>query len=331
MAKIDFDLLYLLSENARMKLRDISQILKKSPQRLKYSFAALEREGLLSQPYCLFDYSYFGLLLFRVYFKGGYLGEAEKESIIQKLRANPYVLSIYELTGEFDLVAEIASPNPSKFNKELKKIVLSLPVLNDYKIILNLVTHSYPRNYLLDRQSFSSFPTEIIVGGDRERKSFNSNELAVIRNFLFAPRLRLASLAGQSRLNVKTVSSALKNLSHNKIIRGYKYILDTNQLGIHKFRLFLRLRSLALEREAQLLEYLLKTNEIVQASKTVGDWDLEIDIESLDKNHLRHLIMHFREEFKDVIEKFNLIEFYKYYQKSYLPRYLFEEEVQEKK
>ena len=79
------------------------------------------------------------------------------------------------------------------------------------------------------------------------------------------------------------------------------------------------------EREEKLLYFASKTKEIVQLHKTVGDWDMELDIESLDKNKVRSIIMEIRAEFKDVIERFNVIEVYSYFKRTYLPRYLFED------
>lgn len=77
------------------------------------------------------------------------------------------------------------------------------------------------------------------------------------------------------------------------------------------------------------MNYMLETKEIVQLSKTVGDWDMEIDIESPNKAAIRQLIIQIRENFKDLIENFNIIEFYKYYKKNYLPGYLFVHEENE--
>src|SRR3989338_5041148 len=141
MVKINTDIIYLRSENARMSVKEISNYLNKSPQRLKYSIDVLEKEDILKNPYCIFDYSYLGLLLFRVYFKGAYTSEKDKMRIIEELQKNPYIVLIYELSGEFDLTLEFASPNPSKFNKELKKLSELSKSLSDYKIVLNLVTH----------------------------------------------------------------------------------------------------------------------------------------------------------------------------------------------
>src|SRR3989344_9149584 len=137
MNKQDHTLLFLRSENTRMSFRELARVTQKSPQLIKYNVSVLEKEGILRDPFYIFDYSYFGLILFRVYFKGIYIKEQDKIRVIDELRQNPYVLSVYELVGEFDLGVEFAAPNPSKFNKEFKKIISSNPLLKEYKIVLN--------------------------------------------------------------------------------------------------------------------------------------------------------------------------------------------------
>ncbi|MCX6707503.1 MAG: Lrp/AsnC family transcriptional regulator, partial [Candidatus Woesearchaeota archaeon] len=294
MTKFDHDLIFLASENARAKIRDMSFILKKSPQRLKYSLATIEKEGVIHNEHCIFDYSYFGLILFRVYFKGGYISERDKINIIKKLSANPYIVSMYELSGEFDLVIELGSPNPSRFNKELKKIAELIPTLNNYKILLNLVTHVYSKNYLIKDTSINAPEQDIIIGGDRGVEVFNKNEMKVMKNLLDEPKIRRSKLAKLSDINVKTAVSITKDLRERRIIKGFKYIIDTNKLGINKVRLFIRFHNVSQERENQLMNYMMKTKEVVQVNKTVGDWDMEVDIESFDKIKIRYNIIQIR-------------------------------------
>ncbi len=76
---------------------------------------------------------------------------------------------------------------------------------------------------------------------------------------------------------------------------------------------------------------MLRMKEIIQVNKTVGDWDIEVDIESLDKARIRFITLEMRETFKDIFQSFNIIEFYGWYKRSYLPRYLFEEKQEENK
>ena len=326
MNKIDPSLVFLRSENARMSLKDLGRLVKKSPQLLKYNISVLEKEGVLHDPYYIFDYSHFGLILFRVYFKGVYIKEQDKIKVITELRQNPYVLAIYDLVGEFDLAVEFAAPNPSKFNKEFKKIITANPLLKEYKIVLNIVTHIYPRHYLVNSTELLTLYNQKIVGGDREKEEFKPEEMAVLKVLLRQPTIRYTKLAKESDLNVKTVKSILHQLAKRSIIRGCKFLLDKNKLDITKSRLFLKLHNVDVEYESRLLDYLHDNPEVIQLNKTVGDWDMEIDLESLDKSRIRYIISKLREEFSDLIAGFNLIEVYEYHKRTYLPEYLFREE-----
>lgn len=320
------DYVYAMSENARAPLKEIAQYLHMSPQRLKYISKSLKRDEIIKQAYCIFDYSYFGQLLFRVYFKGGYISETDKERILRALFKNPYIVSVYELTGEYDLVVEFACPNPSRFNKELKQTIALKPTLKDYKIILNLVTYLYPRQYLTDKSDLQRLHTEQLIGGDREQIQFNNNEKQVAKTLLQNPVGRLKSLAEESNLNTRTVKTVIKTLTEKKIIKGFRFVIDTEKLKISKSRMFLKLHNIKPEREQELVQYFGKTKEIIQANKTVGDWDVEIDIESFDRTRTRYIIMQIRKNFADIVANFNLMDFYSYHKRSYLPAYIFSDD-----
>ncbi len=329
MPKIDRNLIFIYSNNARCKIKEASNMLNKSPQRLKYSIKVLEKEEILYNLHSVFDYSYFGLILFKVYFKGGYISEKDKDEIIKKLSQNPYITSIYELSGQYDLVVEVASPNPSRFNKVIKKVAKLATTLNNYKIILNLVTHIYPNLYLLDKQKLAiTVNHDTVIGGDRKTEIFTVNELKIIKNLAENPKIRKTTLAKLSDINVKTANSIISDLTKRKILRGFRYKINPNKLNLLKYRLFLKLHNLDHETEAKITKYMEKQNEIVQMHKTVGDWDMEIDIETRNKIKLRRLVINIREKFKELIENFDIIEFYDYYKKSTLPRYLFEENIE---
>lgn len=326
MSGLNHTLLFLRSENARMSFKELARMTKKSPQLVKYAVSVVEKEGILYNPFYIFDYSYFGLILFRVYFKGVYIKEQDKVRVISELLKNQYVLAIYELVGEFDLVVEFAAPNPSKFNKEFKKTVTANPLLKEYKIVLNIVTHIYPRHYLVHSTDLLTLYNQKIIGGDREKEAFTPEEMAVLKVLLHKPTIRYTALAKETDLNVKTAKSILQNLIKRNIIRGCKFLVDKNKLDITKSRLFLKLHNLNLEHESKLLDYVHDLTEVSQLNKTVGDWDMEIDLESLDKSRIRYIISKLREEFSDLIAGFNLIEVFEYHKRTYLPEYLFSEE-----
>ncbi len=331
MTKLDTALLFYRSENPRIALKELSSLVAKSPQRLKYTLKQWEKEKLIYNPFSIVDYSFFGLHLFRVYFKGAYVSEKDKSTILEMLKGHPYIVSLYELSGEYDLVVEMEAPNASRFNKELKKLISLTPTLNNYKIVVNIVSHLYPRWYLINTApaAISLGPDwigrDVIVGGDRQIEAFKEEELAVLQAVHAYPLMRPSRLAKHTDLNIKTVMSLWKKLHRRRIVKGFRYVIDTNRLAIYKQRLFLRLHHLTPERETALMDFLRMQPNIVQLNKTVGDWDLELDLEALDKGVIRSVTAELREQFQDLIQAFNSMEFYQYYQKSFLPRAVFGE------
>ena len=327
MTKIKRDLAFIYSENTRIKIKELASLLRTSSQRIKYLLKVLEKEDFVYNPHCILDYSYFDLLLFRVYFKGAYISEKHKSEIIKKLAENKYVVAIYELSGEYDLVVDIQAPNPSRFNKELREITSNTQTLRHYKTALNIVTHLYPKYYLTKDEELQTYMSpQIIIGGDRKVRRFNEKETLVIMNIMNNPKIRMTNLARKCELNVRTANKILSELKKQKIIKGFKQLINTDKLQVYAFRLYLKLHNISKTREEELMNYLLKTKEIVQANKTVGDWDIEIDIEALNKTRIRQLTIEIRESFKDIIETFNIMEFYDYYMRSYLPKYIFEKQ-----
>lgn len=320
MQKIQYKLLYYISENARLSLTESGKLMRQSPQRLKYGIEKLKSDGILGEAYTVFDYSYLGLLLFRVYFKGAYIRETDKQRVISKLQDVPYVTSIYEMMGEYDLVVEFLCPNPSKFNKEIKNAITLLPKPSDHKIILNLVTYICPRNYLVSRGKYF----EKIIGGDREIIEFSENEKKVMKCLLEEPTANISNISKTSGLAARTVKNIINELTDRKMMRGFKHIVNPNQLGVTRSRLFLKLHNITPEREQDLVNLLLKRNNIIQINKTIGDWDMEIDLESYEKGQTRFIIMKIKDEFQDLIESFNLIQFDQYFKRSYLPKFVFD-------
>jgi DNA-binding Lrp family transcriptional regulator len=317
MHRPNLDIAFLYSENARAKIKDIAQALKLSSQRVKYNIDLLEKEAFIHHPHAILDHSYMGLLLFRVYFKGGYISEGDKLNIIRQLRDHPYITCIYEMSSGYDLVLELAAPNPSRFNKEIKRVAQIIPSLNNYEVTLNVVSHIYPRMYL------SGLPhnvtKEIIVGGDRAVQAWTPSEMAVMHTLLSNPTQGISHIAKTTDLHQKTVKDTIKSLKQKKILKGFKYVLNSRKLGIRKFRLFLSLHNISSEREDRLLDFCLKTDEIVQMNKTIGDWDIEIDIASFREERIRQLTAQIRQDFKDLIESFSMAEIYQFYKKGYLP------------
>jgi len=319
--KIDKRLLYFHGENCRLSLSEIAKKIHKSPQLVKYTINRLEKSKIILFYYTVMDYSCFDMLLFKVYFKGGCSKSSELNLLVKKLMENPYVTSIYEMGGQYDFLVEFMATNPSKFNKELKMLIKENEELNNYDIIINIVSHIYPRDYLTPRSKKAkdlNFPSEIIVGGDRDKIVLNDKEKRILLAFVENPKIRLTSIASKLDINIKTVMSVIKSLKNKKIIRAYKSALDMEKCSLISNKITLKLHNIEPEKENMMLDFCLNNPNIVKISKTIGAWDFEIDVETNSPTDFREIYLKIRDEFKDVIRSFNSYKIYKIFKHKYL-------------
>lgn len=324
MKKIDSNLLFLMAENSRLKLNEASGMLRKSPQRLKYSQNIFLKSRILSVPHALIDYSFFGQLLFKVYYKGGYLSSDEKKVLADRIAKNPYIVSLYSLEGEYDFVLEIQAPNPSRFNKEIRTINNILKTLPENKVILNVVSHIYsraalPKNPLLP----DNFQREFVIGGDRPVKSFSNEEMKILRGLIENPLKPMTFLAREAQLHINTYKKHLQGLFDQKILRSFRYVLGVQELEMERVRLLVNLHSSTEQEKEDMLAFFLQKKQVVQASWTVGDWNLEIDIETMNRPQLRRLMLEIRQQFKNLIKTIQVVDVNEFYKRDYLPQYLF--------
>ncbi|MBU3941674.1 MAG: Lrp/AsnC family transcriptional regulator [Nanoarchaeota archaeon] len=322
--KIDKRLLYFYGENCRLSFSKIAKKIHKSPQLVKYTINRLEKNKIILFYYTVIDYSCFDMLLFKVYFKGGCSKSSELNLLVKKLMENPYVTSIYEMGGQYDFLVEFMAQNPSKFNKELKMLIKENEELNNYDIIINIVSHIYPRDYLIPRNKKTketTFPSEIIVGGDRDKIVLNDKEKRILLAFVENPKIRLTSIASKLDINIKTAISVINSLKGKKIIRAYKSALNIEKCNLINNKITLNLHNIEPEKENKILDFCLNNPNIVKISKTIGAWDVEIDVETSSSTDFREIYLKIREEFKDVIRSFNSYRIYKVFKHNYLVDY----------
>ncbi|MCF7861759.1 Lrp/AsnC family transcriptional regulator [Candidatus Woesearchaeota archaeon] len=310
--------LYLYSDNCRMTYSQLGKKIKKSPQNTRYYISTMEKDRILNYN-TLVDYSYLGLLMFRVYFKGGFAqGIGPLKEYISK---SGYLSSISTISGQYDLSMEFLAKNPSRFNKELKQLVQDYKELSNYDLIINVVTHIFPKSYLLNKTD------DIIIGGDRNPLKLSGAEMELLKLLVNEPRIRLTEMARRSQMNIKTVISRLRILQE-ELILGYKTEFDMNRFGIYKNRITLKLHNINVLTEQNLLKFCVQNPHIITLNKTMGLWDIEIDIETPDMVKFREIFFMIREQFKDIIQSFNYFRIFNTPFRKYVPSsYWSEKEV----
>jgi len=322
MSKLNYHLLYELTHNVRKPLLSIGKRIKCSQQYVSYNVNLLYNNDDVLGNYVLFDHARFGYLTFSVYFKNIYIDNKKFQGMLGELKKNESVTSIYELGGQWDLFVEFSTTNPSRFNKVLKELIMRFPeYFHDYMILIDVVKHIYPRKYLVKKRKFdlTSPDDDIIIGGDRDPITLSADLLRLCRELMKNPREQIVKLSNTLGVSAKTCIKRMKFLESSKIIRGFRGVPNFSNLNLISNRIFIRLDSSTPEKEKSVMSYIRLDKNIVQCTKTMGKWDMIIDVETFTDSEFRKTYLRLREKFKEIIKDADTSPIYSIQKKEYLP------------
>lgn len=320
LSKKDIKLIFELDLNYRQPKSRIAKKIKMSQQLLNYKAKSLSTSGIIQSSYPLIDYSRFGLLGFRVYFKVNYHNRKTFKEMVNKIKTNDNVLSIMECEGSYDLMITFSTKNPSSFNKSLRELISENPKhLKNCMILTTVVEHHFPRNYLIG----SKLSQDIVIGGDRDLIEIDEKNKKILQALSLGKKT-IIDIAGFTKTTPKTIITRLRNLESQEIIKSYKTLIDTEKIGISANKILIKYQNISIERENQLRAFCIQNPNITEFIKTFGEWDLELTLETKTKKDFRNIYITLRELFEDIIYDFQSFTVFKTHKKTTLPESFFD-------
>ncbi|RME30956.1 Lrp/AsnC family transcriptional regulator [Candidatus Woesearchaeota archaeon] len=311
-------LLRVLERDARSQLSVVGRRHRISQQQLSYSLGALERKGILHSLYTVIDYSKLNVLNFRVYFRVNYIAEARMKQLLSALNREPHTSFIASCGGRYDLICTFLAENPSQFNKTLRSIIAAFPEqLQNYTVLTTVVNRYFGRKYLLKDQ-----PVEEIYGGDRKAEALDATDLAVLAELATNARKSSVAIAKKLKVTPKTVINRMRSLEKRRVIRCYRPLIDMEKLGGALSLLTIRYLNSPAEAQDELVKALKVHPRVVWITKTFGEWDIELAVETDSEQQLRKLERELRERFAQLIQTMDRIPIYQVHKLTYFPAFL---------
>ena len=320
LSKKDLKLVFELDSNYRTPYSRIGKKIGMSQQLVSYKVKSLSSNGVILSNMPLIDYSRFGYLSFRVYFKINFANRKKFNEMVSEMKRNPGITSIIECEGRYDLMLTFTTRNPSNFNKGLRELIASNPdQLKNCMILTTVVEHHYPRKYLVGYRNYD----DTIIGGDREIVNINKTDIKILRS-LMEGKKNVIDISKHSGVTPKTVISKLRKLESMGIIQGYRTVIDTQKMGFLTSKLLIKYQSVSVDREKELRNFCRANSNITEFTKVFGEWDLELTIETRTQQEFRNIYMKLREDFEDIIYDFDKFSVFGFHKRSTVPGELFE-------
>ncbi|MBU2497160.1 MAG: Lrp/AsnC family transcriptional regulator [Nanoarchaeota archaeon] len=286
-------LIYELSQNSRIRTKDLGKKIGASQQSASYLIASLKQKKIILEHNVRIDPSKLGLINILIYYNFTDFSAKNIHEIISFLKNEDSVVNIEQLSQGYDLSCVFCVPNLSNFNKMNKDFLHKFKnKIYAAEIFPIIVKHLYSKNYLWPHRQAE----ELIVGGDRDIINMSENEKKIIRMLQENPTIKILDMAKKLKLNPKTITKLKANLEKNKIIRGYSTLWDYKLLKIIRKQILVNSEELDLNEDKKLLEFAKNHPNVTALSRLIGKYDLLFEVEGESISN-RDVLKELRSEF----------------------------------
>jgi len=186
----------------------------------------------------------------------------------------------------------------------------------DRNVIILEKAFTYTKAFLLPNKQSE----EIVYShGDESEIKLNNLDIKLLKLMNKGARLPLIDLASKLKVSADTIKYRLNNLKKNNIITGYGVKIDFNKLKDSYYIVFLKLLNMNYSKYKKIETISRLNKNIIIFIKTLGEHDIELEVEITKKEDLDLLIQNLKDTFISELKDYELIEVTKEHRMTYYP------------
>lgn len=304
--ELDKKILYELGKNARLSYSQISKEIKSKKPIVAYHVQNLEKKGIIWKYVPVISLSRLGIYAHKIYFRFHGLDKEKKKELIEEFVKDEHINWVAESVGVWDLLISIYASNIMEFVIKKNKIFEKYgDFVQDYSIILLEDALVFNRDYLVEKST--TYRKEFVFGGKIEIEEIDDKQKKILKLIRNDGRFSLLDIAKKTKLNVGTVQSKIKDLEKRGIIQGYTTFINLGKTDLKFFKLCVHLNKYGKKEFTELLNYCKANKNVLHLIKSIGDWELEIELESDNLDYVYEFVDELKTQFPDTIKKIDLI------------------------
>lgn len=300
----DKELLNLLYLNSRESFTGLGKKLRLSNTAAERRLSRLKKKGIASLLFADVNFAKLGLKGYRLYFKFDVMDKETEHAVLEFFESYPRTLWGVVCEGEYDVLWRIIAKDEVEVEGAMYLMVEKFGT----KIIEKTVVATTYQTYLawnkaLDVPRQTEFPMEKII----EPQKVDAKDMLLLSLLYADARETTVSLSKKVGLTPDAVQYRIKRLMSEKYILGYTAWFDAKKLGFNYYKFLIGFRSITREKQKQFLHYCLANDSIIFINKTIGSWDIEIDIIVRDNVELHEFTREMKTRFGHIIGKHTFV------------------------
>jgi Lrp/AsnC family leucine-responsive transcriptional regulator len=296
--KKDKGLLTLLYLNSRMSFTQMGKKLKLSSSAVERRLRQLRKNGIVSLMFADVNLAKLGLRGYRLYFKFDVMDSKMEKEVLELFESFPRTLWGVICEGEYDVLWRIVA----KDEIDVENAINLMTEKFGKRIIEKTVATTTYQTYLSWNRAFGGerhpeFPLERVT----EAEKFDDIDMKILAALYGNARETTVDLAKLVKLTPDAVQYRIKRLTKGGFILGYTTWYDAKKLGLEYYKILIGFRGMTAGKEKKFLEFCLEHDNVVFLNKTIGSWDIEVDILVEDTAELHEFIKDIKTRFGQLI------------------------------
>jgi Lrp/AsnC family leucine-responsive transcriptional regulator len=307
---LDRKLLYELDQNSRLTYAELGRKLRSLPETIRYRMDSLVSRGIVSSYFTAIDSGKLGFIHFKLLLRLHEVGDRRIDELIDFLVSNNMALRISKYDGEFDLGCVIKVSGMDKLDELVREINSQFgQFISRRSISINVWAQYLPRTTLINKDRKGAF--RVAYKSASSNYHLDNADKLILSEISKNSRITATALSSELRksevanpLSVDTVTQRIKRLEKDGIISGYGLSLNPDALSQVSFKVLLFLNALPDEKLQAIIRTCQLDNRVVHIIKTMGEWDLELDLEIGDFRECRNTVMELTRKFPGTIRDY---------------------------
>lgn len=311
LTEFDKKLLFELDKDGRASFTELATMLDTSPQVIKYHYQKLEDEGILRHFWAFIDYDKADYSVFWGYWLkfSGLTKEAETE-MYADFKGNKYIPIVMRCDGYADVMLGIIGHDVFHHNQVLQGVFEKYgQYVAESDLAVGLSFHKFPRTYFIGGNN--EIGEYKMSGGTTEKVKLSELDRKILSLLQVDGRMEFTKIAKKVGVTAGLVQKHYKKLWEKGVITKITYTPGYGEMGMTLYRVLFKIGQFNSKRVDELYQFCLKHPNIIHYVKSMGNWELMLDIEIEDRTKLRNVIRTMKQQFKDIITRVEINEVYK--------------------
>src|SRR3989338_1310803 len=313
----DKKILYELDRDSRQSNKEIARKVGLSEQVVGNRIKRLIDLGIIEYFYVKTNPAVLGYMHIKIYLRLHNITRQKEEKLLNDLNQQKNIYWLASLRGKYDIVASIYVKNIADFSKKYEEI---FGKWRDYILERNVIVleraFTFTKAYLVPQQKSEEVAYSMGEEKSVQLDNIDNNLLKILNK---DGRKPLIEISKQLNVSSDTVRYRINNLKKSSIITGFGTKINYRKLNNSYHLIFLKLQNMD-ELKYKKLESLAKINEnIIIFIKTIGNHDIELEVETTSNKELDRLMKTLRDHFVSEIKDYEILEVTREHRMTYFP------------